>query len=933
MRGDLGGRLGSVSRADEEPDWFVGRDDAIRRLRECATGVRAGRPRLASVEGHAGIGKTALVNRFLAELGDFAVLRASAHPTETEFALGVVTQLVAGVAPAALARFPLLAGDDLAARPFRVGLELLGLLGELQLRSPVALVVDDAPWADRESVHVLGSVLRRLFADRVLVVLTARAAADGAQVKDGIDGEWRSLTSILEAPCQVRLGAFTRTETGMLVERIAGRIQPRAVARLHERSGGHPLYLRALLTELTPAQLNSAEALPVPDSLAGLMRFQTAALSDQARALVEALAVLDMRCSLATAAQVAGVTNAPAALESLLAMGLVTWRPGEPATPVEIRHALIRDSIYHGISPERRRHLHAACVPVVDTFARWRHRVAATTHSDAELAGELESSAAIADPGRAATMLLWAADVSPTREEYERRLLQAATLLQRTVQFTRARQLHDAVQSCAPSPLRSCYLGLYATHDGRMAEGELLLTEVMRQAESDERLAPLIPLCAGFLAGNYLQQSRHDDVIRLLEPIVDAGRWPASHRLVACTMLTLAHLYIRGPAAALEVLHRRGGLAESAETVPASDALLLVWRGLCRLHLGRLSMAEADLGEALRLSALAHDQETEPQAHTWLAVSLYFLGRWDQALVHAEHALSISLVDHRVWQIPTQHAWLGLVYAGQGAWDAADRHIEASQKVLGRPRLRTNSVIPAFAQASLARAHEDFAQVRAVLRPITALAIGDDIDRPLRVLRPWWLPLWAEASIADGALSDAEEALAELDAMAAEMPQLRVEVGRLRGLLAERRGDRDAAVAAYVAAAEIPATPDDLPLYRAMLEQAYARLLLEDHDRRSAVAWLRAAHDRFVAMGAQPYVERTSRELAACGLGSPKATGGELLALSDRERAIARLAAQGSTNEAIARELYVSIKTVEYHLSRAYAKLGVTSRRELRQFI
>ena len=159
---------------------FVGRLRESGRLAECAADARGGRARLAVIEGEAGIGKSSLARRFAASLPDFTILRAIGDPSETDLPGGVLGQLTRHVDRAVVQRHPLFSGPTAAGlSPHAVGGQLLLMLGALQeTAGPVAVLVDDLQCADPFSAQVLGFVLRRLWADRVLTVLVARSEAE-----------------------------------------------------------------------------------------------------------------------------------------------------------------------------------------------------------------------------------------------------------------------------------------------------------------------------------------------------------------------------------------------------------------------------------------------------------------------------------------------------------------------------------------------------------------------------------------------------------------------------------------------------------------------------------------------------------------------------------------------------------------------------------
>jgi hypothetical protein len=199
----------------------------------------------------------------------------------------------------------------------------------------------------------------------------------------------------------------------------AGPLGSDAIRRLHDRTGGHTLYLRTMLTDAEGLERLGRETAAVPASLAAAIGDQLAALPGPARSLLEMLAVVDGPVPLALLGGAAGVAEPAAAIGPAIRAGLADVAAGEPTRPVVLRHALQREAIYAGLAPERRRELHARAVTVADEALGWAHRVAALDQPDEGLAGELErlagQEAAAGQLALAATHLRWAADISPAR--------------------------------------------------------------------------------------------------------------------------------------------------------------------------------------------------------------------------------------------------------------------------------------------------------------------------------------------------------------------------------------------------------------------------------------------------------------------------------------------------------------------------------------
>jgi DNA-binding CsgD family transcriptional regulator len=195
--------------------------------------------------------------------------------------------------------------------------------------------------------------------------------------------------------------------------------------------------------------------------------------------------------------------------------------------------------------------------------------------------------------------------------------------------------------------------------------------------------------------------------------------------------------------------------------------------------------------------------------------------------------------------------------------------------------------------------------------------------------RPW-LVLSVEALVALGRDDEAECILVPFEELAAARGRRSAlaAAARARGALEAVRGHPERAEASFRAGlAQLNDLP--MPFDRALLEAAYGRFLRRMGRRSAALAHLEAARTRFAGLGARPYLERCDGELAACGRTPARRTVGPRATLTPQELAVARLIADGRTNRQAAAELVVSVKTIEYHLGNAYAKLGVTSRTQL----
>lgn len=863
---------------------FVGRATQLDALRACAEDAAAGRARLVWIEGEAGAGKTSLLEHALETLPPaFTVLRAEADELGAEVPFGVVGQLA----------------EITAAAPFAAGLELVG---QWATDRPVAVVVEDLHWADTPSREALLTAGRRLSRDRVLMVVTSRPG-----VADG----WERLRLDPRRCTRIEVGALTVEEVTALAAGCGVPLPRRAAERLHRHTGGHALYARTLLTELEPARLVDGEGdLPAPRSLSTTLVARLAVLPPPARALAMALAVLGRAAPLALVGAVAGVAEPTAALESLLTANLVAWRPGS-TDDVRFAHPLYRAAVLDDLSPTRRRELHQAAAGFLGGAEALAHRVAATDAFDAGLAAEL---AAEAERG-GARFLLWAAAVEPVRERAERFLLDAVRRLVDDGRPVRAAELRDRVAACAESPRRDLVLGMLDREAGRAEAAEQALR---RAAESDVAVDAL-----GELVTLYVGLGRGEETVAAATRMLALPGITAAREGAAQVGLALGEMFVHGAPAGLARLRAR--LPQPPDEVPPAEVHLLVTRGTLGFYAGLATAATADLRAGIRLVRQASAASSLPRAHLMLAQLLVGAGEWEEALVHARVVLSLVSDERQVWIEAQSHAVLGRLFACRGEWEQAQSHVEAAAAAAAALGTAEAVFTACIARATLARARDDAPGVLAAFAPILG---GPLRPLPMATSLAWWPPIIA-ATADVGDLTAAHAQLGRLRAAAQERGlDLRAQICGLEALLAQHQGDTTAAAEGF-AGAVAAAGPDVQVLDRADLHLRYGRLLVRLGRRRDGTAELQRA--RALLTGADPFLERVDAELTAAGLHPPRHTPHSPLALTDRERDVVALVVRGMSNKEVAAELYVSAKAVEYHLGNVYAKLGIRSRRELRE--
>ena len=901
-------------------DVFVGRTAELDRVAEILRRSADGQPWLVAIEGDPGMGKTALARQ---ALEGTRVLSARAGQAEADLDYGILDQLLRS-AGRVIPEIQL--GADPPASSFAVGARLLQVVDELQEAGPIAIGIEDLQWADRPSVEALTFTLRRLSVDRVVAVVTYRGSG-----RD-LDPAAQRLLASVEHHAHLVLGGLSLDEVAELAAAVTTTpLDEQAVHQLYLATGGHPLYVRTVLTDGSGTPARYPGRLTVPRSLADAIGGQLRALPPDTRAILEMLAVLNVRIPVAQLGQAAQAGSASAALEPAVAAGLADWWPDEPSCPVQIRHLLVRDAIYAGISVTRRRELHARAAAVVGAQASWEHRVAALDRPDEELAAELEQLAEDeVARGRlriAATHLQWASDVSPARAGRERRLLTAALHLT-LADEVRGAAMRPAIEATAPSPLRSCVLGTIAFSAGQLAEARALLTEAMERAKPDPDQLWVAAVSANRLAATYTLLGDGEQGMALGRWALSTGTLEAAPRARTRVVIAAAATQVRGPREALAELSHLD--ADPARVAPL-DIDALAYRGMLRLLTGDLGLAVTDLTASVAMVNRGIPPTIGLRAYFWLAMAQYLAGEWDDVLLTAEQGLSAAAISQRRFELPLLQLAASCVPAGRGVAEEAVRHVRLAEEAAASLDYRGERVYAAMGRALLDQATGDYLGMADALGPW----VGPDLDARSLMYAVLWQPLLAEGLIGSGQAGPAVVVLEQLEG-AAELGgpdgYLRPALAWLRGWLAELQGDPEEALRIYAGGAGTGRS--QCPMYSARLLLAHGRLLRRTGNRKDALDCLLRARALFAGLRATPFTERADQELAACHLPrNPAAKRKSYLELTSRETEVAHLVGKGLSNPEIAAELFISRKAVEYHLGNIYAKYGIHSRKQLRRLV
>ncbi|MGI8808631.1 MAG: ATP-binding protein [Acidimicrobiales bacterium] len=727
-------------------DDFVGRAAELKRLEEELARARTGVPRTVLVEGTPGIGKSALVRHFVDRAVVTSVLRASGDESEVRLSCGVVSQLFAGAGSPG-------AGLDQCGDPLVVGAELLRVIGELDARGPVLLVVDDAQWADSHSLQALTFALRRLHADPVLALLAVRDEAGALP-----EGLWRLGA---ERGAVLRLGGLGCDDLGQLAVCVgAGTLSRRALERLQEHTAGSPLHAKALLEELSPEVLERNDgSLPAPRSFSLLVLSRLAGCSQAAKRLVEATSVLGVKGELGLVACMADVEDPAGPLDEAVAAGLLEVRETPTALTAVFAHNMVRAAIYENLGRSRRSQLHAAASQLVEGPGSLDHRAAAALIHDARLAAELSAHASDetgrGDPLSAAGHLFTAARLDPDRARRERNLLDAVELLLAGGDVVGATARANEVAELSDSARRAYVLGHLALLSGRQRGAERLLRGAWESAdpakEADVRMMAsekLAELCAA--------QVRPEEAItwarRALQHDVDHHRGAS-----ALTTLVVYLALVGRPGEALPLVESIE--IDAVEPAPREVGGVLA-RGIVRIWIGQLHPARIDLERVLAASRPALASRGALSALGFLAHVEYLLGRWAASMQHSALAVSLATDGGQTSLLPLLHATAALALGARGEWAEAEAHVGRAVEAAEVNGDDLSFGYAYDAEVRLAFCRDEPERVVASCRRLAGLR-GQAVIAEPGVLA--WCELYGDALVSLGRLDEAATVLADLE--------------------------------------------------------------------------------------------------------------------------------------------------------------------------
>jgi DNA-binding CsgD family transcriptional regulator len=856
---------------------------------------------LVLLSGPAGFGKTALLDAMLARQ-DGAALRARAVAWECDRPGAVLVQLLDGDPPTD----PVEAADVL----------VRSAGGEPG--SAALVVVDDVQWADPLSLQALDSAVRR-HRDAHLLVLLAAVTGDPTAPAAASDLLRRA------AGTEIPLAPLPAAGVGQLAAAHGVLLHPSMAERLCTHTAGSPRHVLDLLREVPRATWAGFDPdLPAPAAVASRVREALVGCSRGARRLAEVAAVLGSGGAVADAARLAGLeTGVVEVLDEARAAGLVRVA-AHGLTEVEPADPMVRAAVLDVMGPAAVAAASRRAADLVDNpVRRLQLLVAASPMPDPELADRLDAlateRAAEGAWAAAASLLTDASRLTEDRLVRDRRLTRAVDALVGSGDAMSAAALVPEVESLRETPLRNAVLGYLAVVRGRVAEAEARLNRAWDLVNVDREPDVAALICQRYVL-HALCRCQGRALVEWADRAVELARPddPAAVESAAIRGLGLA-----GVGRVQEAVASYRDLAARVQH-GAQVQRVTMGSGWLNLVLDEVDDARAELQSAVPTTYLGGSSRISLWARAWLARTHFLTGEWDQALRVVREATALLDRTGIVLAGPLLHWTAVQVHALRGDWDLADAALRRADA--GAQDYEIMRVPACLARAQVAEAQADYAGVLRALRPLTQPWARECIDEPGQ----WpWADVYANALVVEGRYDEADAFLAPHEQRARERDHrsTRARLGYARGRLLGARGDVDRAREAFEASL---AFLDDLPLRydRARANFAYGQTLRRAGKRREADTVISTARDLYASLGAATYVARCERELRAGGGGAPRPERG-VGELTPQEEAVTRLVARGLSNREVAAELFLSTKTVQYHLTRVYAKLGIRSRAEL----
>ena len=871
------------------------------------------------VRGLPGVGKSVLLDDAAARTGAMQVLRTRGVESESPLAFAALHRLLRplishiGQLPGPQAHALRAAFGEVATEGvdrFLVFLAVLSLLAEAAEHSPVLAVVDDAQWLDDVSAAALLFVARRLDAERVALLFGAR------------DGDERRFDSG-DVP-ELILAGLDSTDAAELLERQSGTgVPPDVVRELMVSTGGNPLALVELARILSPEQLAGTARLPRPLPLTtGVER----AFLDRCRRLPEAaqtfllVAAADDTGRLPVVCRAAQTLGAgDESLDAIEGSGLLRIVGGH----LELRHPLVRSAVYGAATDYRRRRVHQALADALlqenSPERRVWHLAAAAQEPDPDVAAQLDEVAhrSRTRGGHEAASAAWerAAELTTTAERRSQLLYEAAQSAYLAGQITRARALNETVAAVTQDPgLRADAVRRRARIEWNTGSVQLGHHMILQGAHDVAEIDPVRALEMGMFAAAVASFGGDSGIdIRptslIAEPPTAA---PARvhcfwHLLVGLDHIARGDIHQGAPAL-------RAALADKV-TLEGIDQDLLPNLGIAALHLGDdhaarhyhdllLSRARSTGALVMVLYALTRRNLTD-----------IAIGDWATARTGATEALQLAQGIGQPGLTALPHALLALLDALQGK-ETYLQHLAATEQIAQQhPTGIVAGIVHDLLHWGRAVAGEEpaSAQYHLARMRLPLVCRQATIDR-------------VETAVRAGRPDQARTCIVDVDEFAEATGIAWASAAALHGRAVLAPGPETEQF--YLAALEHH--QDSTRVYdRARTQLAYGTFLRRARRRVDARSYLQAALETFTDLGASRWEERAAQELRASGRTARRRDPSTAVALTPQELQVATLIQEGMTNREAAAHLFLSPRTIDFHLRNVYAKLRISSRAEL----
>ena len=906
-----------------EARWrLTGRRDERARLDELIAAARAGTSGALMVRGAVGIGKTALLDSLLANAPGCRIVRGVSVESEMELAFSGLHQVCAPLLDH-LARLPEPQQDAIATAfglragsppdRFLVGLAVLSLMSDAAEAQPLICLIDDAQWLDRVSAQVLGFVARRLAAESVVIVFAAR---DGQEI--------RELTGLAEMQLMPLGEADSRA---VLAAAISGRVDASVVDRIVAESGGNPLALLELPKAWRSSGAAGGYGLPdsvsVPDRVEESFRQRVAALPEMSRylLLVAAAEPVGDASLVRAAAERLGIPRD--ASERAEAAGLL-----DGGLEARFRHPLVRSVVYQDAPISQRRRVHAALAeatdPALDPDRRAWHLALASAGPDDEIATALESSAGRAHArggvSAAAAFLRQAASLTPDPTQRAARTLAAAQASFQAGGFEDALSLLATAEAGPLDEFKRAMADVLRAHiafaSGFGSDAPPLLAKAAHQMEAFDagfaRQTYLIAWVATVFAGHH---AGPEDLAHVCRTILALPPRPGDPQALDLLLDGLARLVVDGRAAATPTLQQA---AEALPGISPDDVIRWGWAATAATDAtwdpeGTRAIAEIQSSIFRQVGALG--QLTIPLAALG-NVALWCGDLLGAASIAAEStSVAAAIGSHYP---PTITLRLLAMRGNEREAVALIAGTLADAERGGRGMGGTNAD---WAAAVLYNGLGRYDQALAAADRATSATFEPFVSM-------WALPELIEAAARAGHAErarDALERLTETTQPSGTDSALGIEA-RSRALVSDKASADNLYREALLRLSHTPLRPE---LARTNL--LYGEWLRREGRRIDARDQLRNAYELFAALGMEAFADRARRELVATGEHVRKRGVENRDELTPQEEQIARLARDGQSNQEISAQLFLSPRTVEWHLRKVFVKLGIASRRDLRR--